>query len=151
MDDVKCSKPRTDVTLKLFFFAPFSKITFLFILQQRVFWLLNNQWTVSVSHLISSVLINLLPSLNTPPTPRPPTRGLLHSPFLVWKSDLFLSNKSSENNDALAVWFTSTLTAQIAGVNLWHGISRSQAALFVLRHVGGRSRVGKGRGAKKKR
>lgn len=76
-------------------------------------------------------------------------RGLLHSPFLVWKSDLFLSNKSSENNDALAVWFMSTLTAQIAGVNLWHGISRSQAALFVLRHVGGRSRAGKGRGAKK--
>lgn len=31
----------------------------------------------------------------------------------------------------------STLTAQIAGVDLWHGISRSQAALFVLRHAGG--------------
>lgn len=31
----------------------------------------------------------------------------------------------------------SALTAQIAGVNLWHGISRSQAALFVLRHAGG--------------
>lgn len=31
----------------------------------------------------------------------------------------------------------STLTAQIAGVNLWHGINRSQAALFVLRHAGG--------------
>lgn len=38
----------------------------------------------------------------------------------------------------------STLTAQIAGVNLWHGISRSQAALFVPRHVGGRGGAGRG-------
>lgn len=38
----------------------------------------------------------------------------------------------------------STLTAQITGVNLWHGMSRSRAALSVPRHVGGEGR-GKGR------